>query len=105
MRRVSFVMKGGVVYKAPQVDWLRRGTQKMGKLQAVMLGLVGVLALGYAGKSVLSGAINAGGKSRNFSVTFTDNPGLFVFTTGIIAAMGIGALVIAWRALSHKGDG
>ncbi|MEO8102173.1 MAG: hypothetical protein ABI790_06590 [Betaproteobacteria bacterium] len=72
----------------------------MSKFRAVMLAVIGVFALGYVGKSLSSGVINAGGRSRDFFVTFADSPGIFVFTAVVIAAIGVGALVIAWRALT-----
>ena len=76
----------------------------MSKFRAVMLALIGVIALGYVGKSVSSGVINAGGKSRDFFVTFADSPGVFIFTAIVIALIGVGALVIAWRAPTGKSD-
>ena len=76
----------------------------MGKFQAIMLALIGIVALGYVGKSVVSGVINAGGRSRDFFVSFADKPGLFVFTAFMIALIGVGALVIAWRALTGESE-
>ena len=74
----------------------------MSKFRAVMLALIGILALVYVGKSVSSGVINAGGRSREFFVTFADSPGVFIFAAVLIALIGVGALVIAWRALTGK---
>ena len=74
----------------------------MSKFRAVMLALIGILALGYLGKSVSSGVINAGGRSREFFVAFADSPGVFIFAAVLIALIGVGALVIAWRALTGK---
>jgi hypothetical protein len=76
----------------------------MSKLRAVMLALIGILALGYVGKSVSSGVINAGGRSRDFFVAFAESPGLFVFAAVVIALIGVGALAIAWRALTGKSE-
>ncbi|MBL8523574.1 MAG: hypothetical protein JNN20_07795 [Betaproteobacteria bacterium] len=76
----------------------------MNKIKAVMLAVLGVIGLGYIGRSVSRGVINAGGKGRDAFVTFADNPGFFLFSIVMIAVISVGALVIAWRALTGKPD-
>ncbi len=76
----------------------------MSKFRALMLAVIGVFAIGYVGRSVSLGVVNAGGKGRDFFVTFADNPGVFIFTVIVIALIGVGSLAVAWRTLTGKSD-
>jgi hypothetical protein len=67
------------------------------KPRALMLVVIGVFALMYVVRSIMSGVVNLGGRSGDFMIVFQDRPALFVIGIVFIIAMACGLLAIAWR--------
>ena len=76
----------------------------MNTVQAIGLGVIGVVGVGYAIRSMAVGVINLGGKHRDFYVSFADQPGLFVAGVAFMLALGFGALAVAWRHFTQPSD-
>ncbi|MDX2220556.1 MAG: hypothetical protein SF172_16175 [Burkholderiales bacterium] len=77
----------------------------MNLLSALLMGVIGVSAIGYAIKSVLAGVINLSNKSRGeYPVTFADEPVLFVFGVIFLLVLGGASCLMAWRQLAGTGD-
>lgn len=72
--------------------------------RALMMGFIGVVAIGYAIRSALAGMINIGGKNRAYFVTFSDEPGLFVFGVIFLLVLGGGSCLLAWRHFTGKDE-
>ena len=78
----------------------------MGMFRAIALIGIGLLAIGYAGKSMLAGAIDLGGKrSGGYVVTFADDRGVFLFALVFMPVLGAGAVVVGWRAVTRDDEG
>ncbi len=78
----------------------------MGLFRALALIGIGLLAIGYAGKSMLAGAIDLGGKrGGSYVVTFADDRGVFLFGLAFMLVLGVGAVMVGWRALTRDEDG
>lgn len=65
--------------------------------RALMLGVLGVAAIGYGVKSMFAGVINLGNRQRDFFVSFSDQPGLFLFGLAFMLVLGAGCCFVAWR--------
>lgn len=72
--------------------------------RALMIGLVGIFAIGYAVRSMFAGVINLGHKHRDFFVSFSDQPGLFLFGLVFMLALGAGCCLVAWRHFTRDGE-
>lgn len=69
-----------------------------------MLGALGVAAIGYAVKSMFAGVINLGDKHRDFFVSFSDQPGLFLLGVAFMLVLGVGGCLVAWRHMSRDSN-
>lgn len=77
----------------------------MNPIKAILIGILGLLGLGYVLLSLARGAVDLGGKrGGSFVVAFADSPGLFLIGVLLIAVLSAGMLVLAWRALTGKDD-
>lgn len=76
----------------------------MNVFSGLLMGVIGVAAIGYVIKSVLAGVINIGGKNRDYFVTFADEPVLFVFGVIFLLVLGGASCLMAWRQLTGEDE-
>ena len=77
----------------------------MNPFNAIVIGLLGLVALGMSLRSLATGVIDVGGKrGGTYLVTSADSPGVFVGSVLLMLALGVLGLLVAWQVLTGKRD-
>lgn len=73
-------------------------------LRAIGLAFVVLMAGGYALRSLTTGAINLGTKTRENIVRYADEPGLYVFGIVFMLTLCVGGLLAAYQMWRKAGE-
>lgn len=77
----------------------------MNPFNAIVIGLLGLVALGMSIRSLATSVVDVGGKrGGTYFVTFADSPGVFVVSVLLLLALGVGGMLVAWQVLTGKRD-